>query len=40
MSAAKEAGKDLGAVFDAHIKAEFVDKDVARQWRRWFRNPT
>jgi carboxymethylenebutenolidase len=29
MSAAKEAGKDLGAVFDAHIKAEFVDKDVA-----------
>jgi carboxymethylenebutenolidase len=29
MSAAKEAGKDLGAVFDAHVKAEFVDKDVA-----------
>jgi carboxymethylenebutenolidase len=22
-------GKDLGAVFDAHIKAEFVDRDVA-----------
>ena len=22
-------GKDLGAIFDAHIKAEFVDRDVA-----------
>jgi carboxymethylenebutenolidase len=21
--------KNLGAVFDAHVKAEFVDKDVA-----------
>ena len=21
--------KDLGAVFDAHVKAEFIDKDVA-----------
>ena len=21
--------KDLGAVFDAHVRAEFVDKDVA-----------
>jgi hypothetical protein len=21
--------KDLGAAFDAHVKAEFVDKDVA-----------
>jgi hypothetical protein len=22
--------KDLGAVFDAHVRAEFVDKDVGR----------
>ena len=26
--------KDLGAVFDAHVKAEFVDMDVAATWRR------
>jgi len=24
------AGKDLGAVFDAHVSAEFVDRDVAK----------
>src|SRR5207249_5476222 len=29
MGGEKKAGKDLGAVFDAHIKAEFVDMDVA-----------
>jgi carboxymethylenebutenolidase len=28
MTASDAAAKDLGAVFDAHIKAEFVDKDV------------
>ena len=29
MSSDKELGQDLGAVFDAHVKAEFVDRDVA-----------
>ena len=24
-----QAALDLGAVFDAHVKAEFVEKDVA-----------
>jgi carboxymethylenebutenolidase len=29
MTESKSAAKDLGAVFDAHVKAEFVDMDVA-----------
>ena len=29
MSDSSPAAKDLGAVFDAHVKAEFVDMDVA-----------
>jgi hypothetical protein len=29
MTESKAAAKDLGAVFDAHVKAEFVDMDVA-----------
>src|SRR5215831_3985932 len=29
MAARDRATKDLGAVFDAHVKAEFVDKDLA-----------
>src|SRR5882672_8801280 len=29
MTASVRAGNDLGAVFDAHVKAEFVDMDVA-----------
>ena len=27
--AGKEAAEDLGAVFDAHVRAEFVERDVA-----------
>jgi hypothetical protein len=30
--------KNLGAVFDAHVKAEFIDKDVAAT--QWWPNPT
>jgi carboxymethylenebutenolidase len=29
MTDSERAAKDLGAVFDAHVKAEFIDKDVA-----------
>jgi carboxymethylenebutenolidase len=29
MTDLKRPSKDLGAVFDAHVRAEFVDKDVA-----------
>jgi carboxymethylenebutenolidase len=29
MTDSKPASRSLGAVFDAHVKAEFVDKDVA-----------
>ena len=29
MSEAGRAADDHGAIFDAHVKAEFVDKDVA-----------
>ena len=28
MTAAARPGRDLGAVFDAHVKAEFIDKSV------------
>ena len=29
MTETERAAEDLGAVFDAHVKAEFIDKDVA-----------
>ena len=29
MTVRHSRAKDLGAVFDAHVKAEFVDRDVA-----------
>ena len=29
MTESNRAATDLGAVFDAHVKAEFVDRDVA-----------
>jgi hypothetical protein len=33
MTQSNPAGRDLGAVFDAHINAEFVAKDVAATCR-------
>jgi hypothetical protein len=32
MTDPKRPSKDLGAVFDAHVRAEFVDKDVAEPY--------
>ena len=29
MTSGRRMAEDLGAVFDAHVKAEFVDQDVA-----------
>ena len=29
MTETERAAEDLGAVFDAHVKAEFIDKDIA-----------
>jgi hypothetical protein len=29
MTESNSKATDLGAVFDAHVKAEFIDKDVA-----------
>lgn len=30
MASNEKPNQNLGAVFDAHVKAEFVDKDVAK----------
>jgi hypothetical protein len=32
--------KNLGAVFDAHVKAEFIDKDVAATMATMVASPT
>jgi hypothetical protein len=33
MTESDRAARDLGAVFDAHVKAEFVDRDSRRHGR-------